>query len=73
MSGTLKKCRFKLAWKHYRVGEIIQPSGALRDWLVGNGYVEVIEEPSPVRASGVAREIKSAPAKRKPGRHRRAG
>lgn len=54
MSGTLKKVRFKIAWQNYCVGEIIEPNGALRDWLVGNGYVEIVEK-SPVRAQGVNR------------------
>jgi hypothetical protein len=56
MSGTLKKVRFKLAWQKYRVGDAITPNGALRDWLVSNGYVDVIDEPSPVRAQGVNRQ-----------------
>lgn len=63
MSGLLKKCRFKLAWQTYRVGDVIEPNGALRDWLVGNGYVEVIDEPSPVRAQGQNRQ--AAPSSRR--------
>jgi len=56
MAGTLKKVRFKLAWQTYRVGDEITPNGSLRDWLVSNGYVDVIDEPSPVRAQGVNRQ-----------------
>lgn len=41
---ALKKVRFKLAWQNYRVGDVIQPSGTLRDWLVRNGYVEIVED-----------------------------
>lgn len=63
MTGTLKKCRFKLAWQNYRVGDIIQPAGALRDWLVCNGYVEVLDAPSPVRAQGLNRQ--SVPSSRR--------
>ncbi len=44
MAGTLKKVRFKLAWQNYRVGDEITPNGTLRDWLVGNGYAEVVED-----------------------------
>lgn len=46
MAGTLKSVRFKLAWQGYRVGDVITPPGALRDWLVANGYVELVEEQS---------------------------
>lgn len=42
MSGTLKKVRFKKAWQNYKVGDIIQPTGTQRDWLVANGYVELV-------------------------------
>lgn len=55
MAGTLKKVRFKLAWQTYRVGDEITPNASLRDWLVGNGYVDIVGEPSPVRAAGVNR------------------
>lgn len=40
----MKKVRFKLAWQNYRKGDVIQPSGTLRDWLVRNGYVEIVED-----------------------------
>ncbi len=43
MAGTLKKVRFKVAWQAYRVGDIIEPNGTLRDWLVSAGYAEVID------------------------------
>ncbi len=45
--GTLKKYRFKLAWQNYRVGDVIEPTGVTRDWLVSNGYVEPVAEPLP--------------------------
>lgn len=54
MAGTLKKVRFKLAWQTYAVGEVIEPNGTLRDFLVGNGYAEIIDS-EPVRAQGVNR------------------
>jgi len=50
MAGTLKKVRFKLAWQNYRVGDVIEPNGTLRDWLVANGYVDIIDAPQPLRA-----------------------
>lgn len=43
MAGTLKPVRFKLAWQAYRVGDVMTPTGALRDWLVANGYVDVVD------------------------------
>jgi len=43
MSGTLKKVRFIVAWKSYRVGDEITPNGSLRDWLVNGGYAAVVE------------------------------
>lgn len=50
MAGTLKPVRFKLAWQHYSVGDVIQPNGTLRDWLIGNGYCELLpEKPAGVR------------------------
>ncbi len=63
MAGTLKKVRFKLAWQSYRVGDEITPNGALRDWLLANGYVDLVEESSPVRAQGVNRQ--GAPTSRR--------
>lgn len=38
------KVRFVRAWQTYRVGQIIEPPGVLRDWLRGNGYVEIVRE-----------------------------
>lgn len=49
MAGTLKKVRFTRAWQNYRVGDEITPNGTLRDWLVQNGYVEILEAGSPAR------------------------
>lgn len=50
MAGTLKKLRFKMAWGYYRVGDEITPTALLRDWLVSNGYVEIMEDaPKEVR------------------------
>lgn len=54
MAGTLVKVRFKLAWQTYRVGDEITPNGTLRDWLLGNGYVELVEAESPARPAKFA-------------------
>lgn len=57
MAGTLKPVRFKLAWRHYKVGDEITPNASLRDWLIGNGYVELLPEKSgPVRNKAKAAE-----------------
>ncbi len=45
--NTPKKYRFRLAWQNYRVGDVIEPPGTLRDWLLSNGYVEPAEELAP--------------------------
>jgi hypothetical protein len=47
MAGILKKVRIKLAWQNYRVGDVITPNGTLRDWLIGNGYAELLPEKAP--------------------------
>lgn len=66
MAGTLKKVRFKLAWQEYSVGDVITPNGTLRDWLVANGYVDVIEDGrQPVRSRGNNRM--ATPAARRAG------
>jgi hypothetical protein len=56
MAGTLKKVRFKVAWQNYRVGDEITPNGALRDWLVGQGYVEIVEVEQPSRPARMTRQ-----------------
>ena len=42
MAGTLTKVKFVRAWQNYRVGDEITPNGTLRDWLVGQGFAEVV-------------------------------
>lgn len=54
MSGPAKKVKFKLAWQTYMVGDEIEPNGTLRDWLVGNGYADIIETESPSRPAKMA-------------------
>lgn len=54
MAGTLKKVRFKLAWQNFRVGDTCTPNGTLRDWLVGNGYAEIVEAETPARPAKLA-------------------
>lgn len=55
MAGTLKKVRFKLAWQNYRVGDEITPNGTLRDFLVGSGFVDIVEVETPVRPARFSR------------------
>lgn len=56
MAGTLRAVRFKLAWQHYRVGDVFVPNGTLRDWLIGNGYAELLPE----KPAGVRNKAKAA-------------
>lgn len=62
MAGTLKKVRFIVAWQTYRVGDVIEPNGTLRDWLVGRGYAEVIDTGSlqaPLTRDGAKKGVAS--------------
>lgn len=65
MAGTLKQVQFKVAWQSYRVGDVITPNGTLRDWLVGQGFVDVLDEPLGPDRSPQDREIRRG-SKRKP-------
>lgn len=47
MAGTLKPVKFKLAWQHYRVGDVITPNATLRDWLIGNGFADLADAAAP--------------------------
>jgi hypothetical protein len=50
MSGTPQKVRFILAWQNYCVGDEIEPNAARRDWLIGNGYCQLLpDKKAPVR------------------------
>lgn len=44
MAGTLKQVKFKVAFKSYRVGDVITPNGTLRQWLVEQGYADIVED-----------------------------
>ena len=59
MAGTLKPVRFKRAFQNYRVGDQITPNGTLRDWLVDNGYADIVE---PAKTVGTAGKIGKAGA-----------
>ena len=39
-----KQVRFIKSWQFYNRGDLIWPVGTLRDWLMGAGYVELVEE-----------------------------
>lgn len=57
MAGTLKKVRFIRPYQNYRVGDVITPSGALRDVLKDRGYIEIIDDNGSVRAKSVNRMV----------------
>jgi hypothetical protein len=53
MAGTLKKVIFVRPWQDYVVGEVIEPNGTRRDWLISNGYCELLpDKPRGVRNAG---------------------
>lgn len=64
MAGTLKVVRFKRAWQSYPVGAEITPNGTLRDWLVKNGYVDVIDAPAVARTQRGSRAAMSGNQRR---------
>ena len=53
MAGTLKQVRITVACAYGDVGHEFTPNGTLRDWLVGNGFAEVIEAASPARPAKI--------------------
>lgn len=42
------KVKFIRAWQFYHVGDVIEPAGMLRDWLVQMKFVEVLRDPAPI-------------------------
>lgn len=54
MAGTLKKVRIIRAWKQYRVGDTITPTGGVREYLVNTGYAELVEAETPARPAKFA-------------------
>jgi hypothetical protein len=59
----LPSVRFKLAWQTYSVGEVIQPNGTLRDWLLAHGYVELVSTEAPAGAERPGRLTRAAAKK----------
>lgn len=59
---------FILAWQNYRVGAVIEPSGTLRDWLLGHGYIKRID---PANETGPELEAEDAAPPKKRGRPRK--
>lgn len=53
-----KKVRFILAWQTYRVGDVITPNGTLRDWLIGNGYCKLVDEPANTVARPMSQRVR---------------
>ena len=53
MAGTLKKVIFIRPWQCYSVGDEITPPGTRRDWLIANGYCQLLpEKPRGVKSAG---------------------
>jgi len=69
------KVRFIKAWQLYRVGQIIEPTGVLRDWLMQCGYVEPVRDKPEIETATVGPTEHAAlridPPRRKRGRPRK--
>lgn len=69
------KVVFIKAWQLYRVGQVIEPSGVLCDWLRGNGYVELVRDEPELETAVVGPPEHAAlridPPKHKRGRPRK--
>lgn len=57
------RVKFIMAWRTYRVGDIIDPPGTLRQWLIQSKFCVPIEErietataPAPVAAENAMRK-----------------
>lgn len=56
MAGTLKQVRIKVACAYGDVGSTFTPNGTLRDWLIANGYAELLPE----KPAGVKNKARAA-------------
>lgn len=71
MAKQSPKCRIKVAYSTFRVGEIIQPGAMLRNDLLRRGWIEVMEEEQPVASVAVAELPSDEPPVKKRGRPRK--
>ena len=69
----MKKFRVIKAYGMYKVGDIIYPTGIMRDNLVAGGWAERVDEPEPRAVETALREphVETATVKRKRGRPRK--
>lgn len=64
-----KQCRVIVAYGNYRVGDVIWPSGAYRDHLLRNGYIEIVPQAEP--PSEFATEVQTTEPPRETATRRR--
>lgn len=68
------RVRFIKGWQFYRVGQIIEPPGLLREWLLQSKYVEVVRDEPEIETAMVGPPEHAAlridPPRRKRGRPR---
>lgn len=57
--------RFIKAWRLYRVGDVIRPVGALRQWLIQAGFCERVEEQADTVEKAVAPKRENAAKRNK--------
>ena len=41
---TPTKLKIIVPWQYYNVGDVIEPTAILRDWLIQNGFAEILKE-----------------------------
>lgn len=73
MSGASPRCRVKIAFGQYRVGDEISPGAMLRNDLLRRGWIEIVETngAEEVIAVGTAAVSEEPPIKKR-GRPRRS-
>ena len=66
------KVRFIKPWQLYNTGDVIEPGGVFRDWLLQCKFVELVKEETKIEtATSETRECAVVPVKRKRGRPRK--
>jgi len=66
------KVKFKVAWRHYKVGQVIEPPGVLRDWLMQEGFIVPLDDEIKVTDKLLTREIVQPKSKKKAKRKTKA-
>lgn len=62
---TNRWVRFVKAWQTYSVGNVIEPNGTLRQWLIAAGFVVPVDAPAPPAAIVVKPDVVLPTAKRR--------